>query len=88
MFTEKGLMMAGFDAKLKNERGEYEITFHTKDLNEYKAVEFLCRKIMDSEETYKRITKDEAVDAIVTYFGEDESAQGNITELERRIREL
>lgn len=80
--------MAGFDAKLKNERGEYEITFHTKDLSEYKAVEFLCRKIMDSNETYKRITKDEAVEVIADYFGEDEFSQGNLTELERRIRSI
>ena len=80
--------MAGFDAKLKNESGEYEIAFHTKDLNEYKAVEFLCRKIIDSNDTYNKITKDQAVDVIVEYFGEDESAQGNLTEIERRIREL
>lgn len=39
--------MTGFDEKT-NSQGEYELTFYTNDYDEYKEVETLCRKLVES----------------------------------------
>lgn len=49
--------MAGWSSKCRNENGEYEIKFHTKDYNEYRRVEKLCQKIMDKHEVKSRKSK-------------------------------
>lgn len=39
--------MSGWNAKYKNDFGEYEITFYSKDYEKTKAVEKVCCAIMD-----------------------------------------
>ena len=41
--------MAGFDTKEKNQYGEYEICFQTKDRDEFLAVQEFCRAILDKK---------------------------------------
>ena len=39
--------MSGWNAKYRNDFGEYEITFYSKDYEKTKAVEKVCCAIMD-----------------------------------------
>ena len=41
--------MSGWNAKYKNDFGEYEITFYSKDYEKTKAVEKVCCAIMDGK---------------------------------------
>lgn len=39
--------MSGFNTKVKNNYGEYEITFYTKNRKDFEKVQDLCRKLID-----------------------------------------
>lgn len=41
--------MSGWNAKYKNDFGEYEITFYSKDYEKTRAVEKVCCAIMDGK---------------------------------------
>ena len=43
--------MAWWNAKYKNDHGEYEITFGSKDYEKTKAVEKVCRAVIDKSVT-------------------------------------
>lgn len=39
--------MSGFNTKVKNNYGEYEITFYTKNRKDFEKVQDLCRKLIE-----------------------------------------
>lgn len=39
--------MNGFNTRVKNNHGEYEITFYTKNRKDFEKVQDLCRKLID-----------------------------------------
>ena len=49
--------MAGFDTKVMNDYGEYEIRFYTKDKREYVAVQEFCRNILTPKIMSEQVLK-------------------------------
>lgn len=39
--------MSGFNTKERNNYGEYEITFYTKNRQDFEKVQDLCRELID-----------------------------------------
>ncbi len=52
--------MSWWNAKYKNNHGEYEITFASKSYDKAKAVEKICQAVID-----KRVKSKEDVEAVV-----------------------
>lgn len=42
-------MMSSFETK-QNDNGEFEITFHTTNVDDFKSVETVCRNLIQSSE--------------------------------------
>ena len=39
--------MSGFNTKVRNKYGEYEITFYTENRQDFEKVQDLCRELID-----------------------------------------
>ena len=71
--------MAGFNTKVFNSCGEYEITFYTKDKNEYEMVQDFCRKVIGHSKLERKKGKWIPVDSFSAFGGDEATwmAHGN-----------